>query len=759
MGLGVDIRHGHGHGLGLVLVMLSTKLSGLLRRCTGTPVLEFAFFVLALLFVLWVAQGVQQHAQDGERRWQKDRDAGLVVADKAVLVPLTVLWCQRDSNLIRLASDANSDARCRSGIWTVLLSWVRSGQEVQKQNESDSSIVLQAWQKEVAARAQQWQLRWKTADAAQINAALTAEASSVPNAQAALPLEAGQPLLSLEPQLPSEVLRLQALSNERMTQWDRWMKDVVLPVTQSPITVDQLEALWSVGKSLDGSGGDVGARMVRQSLRAYEQAARAGFLQKIVGYLPWLLLGQWLFTVFATYWMRARISPLQQFNGLLCLGLLFWFALFALGAAPSPLAYQLFMMGLGLWMVLSWLVVHFYPHLLPPPLDVKPVNASWIPGWWLFTATGWLLLLDQSLNFHERLRFLALEQWWAWCLSAILLPLAALAAPWVLNWVHFLSHALWGRRTFFGVGLRSLVGGLVVSVFYLAHRQNIPQYVTGELLKMVFIVCLCGWCVWKMPLAAQLWHAGHSRTSVRYLLGAMSLMLLASAAAFVTSDKGPLLVMALLLAVLLATVLGWTGGMGLLILGFAAIFLVGVDLDVVGERLQAWRNPFTADRDDMARLMWFQLEAARYEWGFGVGQVPWCGTARLDVCHGLPLQLQSDYTFTAIMGWWGPWGAWAWLLLFSAYVYRALVYCARVSPAVLTPLTLLEPKIVKEVTAIHLLFLFAVLVLMQTWITVAGNLGWLPLTGVTWPLMSYGKSSLWITSLFVGAWGLRRPNA
>jgi hypothetical protein len=276
VGLGVDIRHGHGHGLGLVLVMLSTKLSGLLRRCTGTPVLEFAFFVLALLFVLWVAQGVQQHAQDGERRWQKDRDAGLVVADKAVLVPLTVLWCQRDSKLIRLASDANSDAICRSGIWTAVLSWVRSGQAVQTQNESDSSIVLQAWQKEVAARAQQWQLRWKTADAAQINAALTAEASSVSDSQAALPLEAGQPLLSLEPQLPSEVLRLQALSNERMTQWDRWMKDMVLPVTQSPITVDQLEALWAVGKSLDGSGNDVGARMVRQSLRAYEQAARAG---------------------------------------------------------------------------------------------------------------------------------------------------------------------------------------------------------------------------------------------------------------------------------------------------------------------------------------------------------------------------------------------------------------------------------------------------------------------------------------------------
>jgi cell division protein FtsW (lipid II flippase) len=161
----------------------------------------------------------------------------------------------------------------------------------------------------------------------------------------------------------------------------------------------------------------------------------------------------------------------------------------------------------------------------------------------------------------------------------------------------------------------------------------------------------------------------------------------------------------------------------------------------------------------MARLMWFQSEAARFDWGFGVGQVPWCGTSRLQACHGLPLQLQSDYTFTAIMGWWGPWGAWLWLLLFSLYAYRALVHCATVSPQVLTPLQLLQPAAVKEVFSIHLLFLFAVLVLMQTWITVAGNLSWLPLTGVTWPLMSYGKSSLWISTVFVGAWGLRRAHA
>jgi cell division protein FtsW (lipid II flippase) len=172
----------------------------------------------------------------------------------------------------------------------------------------------------------------------------------------------------------------------------------------------------------------------------------------------------------------------------------------------------------------------------------------------------------------------------------------------------------------------------------------------------------------------------------------------------------------------------------------------------------------TADRkgtgyNQIARLMWFQLEASRSDWGFGVGQVPWCGTSRLDVCQGLPLQLQSDYTFTAIMGWWGPWGAWLWLLLFSLYVYCTLVYCARTSPTLLTPLALLQSAVVAQAFQIHLLFLFAVLLLVQTWITVAGNLGWLPLTGITWPLMSYGKTSLWFSTFFIGAWGMRREHA
>lgn len=758
MGLGLLVDHGVG-GFAVGAAVKPMVPSGVVWHRLGVRALELFFFAMALCFAVWVAMGVQQNSQEGLQRWEKDQQAQAGLTESVKDLPLTALWCRRDAAFMRHAFAASALSPCpREGVaW--LWTWMQSSAQDPVWSAAQQQQLMQIWQTELAARSLQWRMQWVAADKARIHAAMAGDTLAAQEAPAVGAVGNGSASVSLEQQMPAEVLRLQARANERLTQWDTWAQEHVQtlsPLSDAPI---QPQALWSVAKSLEGVGSDVGARMVRQSLKGHDQATRAGYLQSTVTHLPWLLLGHCLFTVLGTVWMRARVAPLQQLNGLLVLGVFFWGGVFALGAAPSPAEHAPWLWGLALWIVVSWLVVHFFPHKLPLATASEPVNASWIPGWWLFTAIGCLLLLDQSLHFHDRLRFLALDQWWAWCASALLLPWAAWMSPWISPALQRLGHWVWGWRSGIGTAWRLLTAGLVVAVFYLAHRQNIAQHVTGEVLKMVVLIVMCGWCVWKMPLAAQLWHAGHARTASRDLVGAVVLMVFVAAAAFLTSDKGPLLVMALLLAVLLATVLGWTAGMGMLVLGFALIFLLGVDLDVVGERLQAWRDPFTADRDDMARLMWFQSEAARFAWGFGVGQVPWCGTTRLDVCHGLPLQLQSDYTFTAIMGWWGPWGAWLWLLLFSLYAYRALVHCAKVSPALLTPLALLQPARVKEAFELHLLFLFAVLMLMQTWITVAGNLGWLPLTGVTWPLMSYGKTSLWISTLFAGAWGMRRQHA
>jgi cell division protein FtsW len=45
---------------------------------------------------------------------------------------------------------------------------------------------------------------------------------------------------------------------------------------------------------------------------------------------------------------------------------------------------------------------------------------------------------------------------------------------------------------------------------------------------------------------------------------------------------------------------------------------------------------------------------------------------------------------------------------------------------------------------------WAVLTMVQTMVTVAGNLGALPLTGVTWPFVSFGLWSLMHNTLVLG---------
>ena len=83
------------------------------------------------------------------------------------------------------------------------------------------------------------------------------------------------------------------------------------------------------------------------------------------------------------------------------------------------------------------------------------------------------------------------------------------------------------------------------------------------------------------------------------------------------------------------------------------------------------------------------------------------------------------------------------------------MHAARQSHKVLQPEKLLQPVSVGHALSAQMLFLTGLLVLIQTWITVCGNLGWLPLTGISWPLISYGKTSLWVTTFLIGTWGIR----
>jgi cell division protein FtsW (lipid II flippase) len=523
------------------------------------------------------------------------------------------------------------------------------------------------------------------------------------------------------------------------------------PALKMPSSKAAAEALINLASSLDGKGNDSVGQLVRQSLDANQNAYRAGQSLALLNNLYTVLFVHWLVTGALTCLLRCRISLFYRINAYLFLGLLTWVGFYYLGVTSNPLEAPYWLVAGCIIFVVNWCFHTFFLTKQPSQKLCRPFSHWVIPGWWFFTALGWLLILDQSLHFHSRNRFLVLEQWQAWWLAGLILPLSTLVSSPIAKGLLLIgSH--WfqpGRRIQHIVS--SLVGICLVLIMYVAHQLQIRQYVTGELLKLIFIFSVSTWCVWKMPSASSYWYANLKLQSLLQTLPCLLILVVVTAIAVVTRDKGPLLVIYIMAIILFSSLAGWTSGLVIIAFGFLLIFLIGPDLDVVGSRLQALRDPFSADHDDMARIIWFQSFAAEHPWGFGPGQVPWCGLASLDQCRGLPLQLQSDYTFTAIVGWWGLTGAMLFLIIFVLFCFHLLAHGARCNQVYIQPLSMCEQSV--QVLAIKsaLLFFSGSLMLLQVWITAAGNTGWLPLTGLTWPLVGFGKTSLWVTTWLIGS--------
>jgi len=161
----------------------------------------------------------------------------------------------------------------------------------------------------------------------------------------------------------------------------------------------------------------------------------------------------------------------------------------------------------------------------------------------------------------------------------------------------------------------------------------------------------------------------------------------------------------------------------------------------IAERLESARSPFLASNDQIAQILWFQ-EAALEDGGFGLGAAPWCGESG-GVCRGVPPQIQSDYIYTALVGVFGN-GSWVLLGLFVFWLWRL----ARAHPAATSGQV--EADGLDQAWLSWMALCWAALTLAQVAVTVAGNLGWLPLTGITFPFLSYGAWSLLANALFLG---------
>ena len=388
-------------------------------------------------------------------------------------------------------------------------------------------------------------------------------------------------------------------------------------------------------------------------------------------------------------------------------------------------------------------------------------------GFVLASGLGWLLLLELSANGHPGNRYLALyHQGHLWLGLLVLSVLLFLRRPlarelgWLLSVVGEGARVVTRRLGAWGAAALVVSAALGAVVGFGLALSNMRQ-LTSELGRIWLIVGAAWFFFLRAgPLTERLAQRGGAGLSFwRYAWPMLFVVAVLVLAMLVTRDMGPLLIAgygsgaflaatiamwwhrrsaqrvpAFLLAV--GVFAGWIG------LVTAALFEAGAVDSLTATRLESVAAPFASTNDQLALVAWFQ-RAAPVD-GFGLGAVPWCGQASAGGCSGVPAQIHSDYTFTAIVGAFGMLAAWTAVLGCAVWLHRLIRHHGRVTRG--------EPRLLQQGAGGRVLdgqaFLswiavaWVVLTSCQLAVTVAGNVAVLPLTGVTFPFVSFGMTSL-----------------
>ena len=431
-----------------------------------------------------------------------------------------------------------------------------------------------------------------------------------------------------------------------------------------------------------------------------------------------------------------------------------------------------------LWLVASavlvgvWAVSRKHRNLAEAPAQAMSTRVGY-PGLVLATGLGAVLLLDLSANGHPVNRYLALYHqghlWLGMLLFSLLLFLRQVLARglgWLLSITGEAAISAARRLGRSGALVAVVVATALALTVFALSLSNLRQF-TSELGR-VWLIVGAAWFFFLRggPLAERLARAGPAAAAMwRYLWPLLFVVAVLIAAMLVTHDMGPLLIAGYACGAFLAAsaAMWWhlrsghrLGPFMLAVLLFAAwiagvtlaLFQLGSVDSVTATRLESLAAPLASTNDQQALVSWFQRAAPAQ--GFGIGATPWCGFSPAGQCSGVPAQIHSDYTFTAIAGVFGAAVAWAAAVGCALWLHRLVRHHGRVTGG--------EPRLVASAGRLvidgqallsWIGVAWVVLTLCQLAVTVAGNLALLPLTGVTFPFVSFGMTSLLVNLAFL----------
>lgn len=347
-----------------------------------------------------------------------------------------------------------------------------------------------------------------------------------------------------------------------------------------------------------------------------------------------------------------------------------------------------------------------------------------VPGLILFSGIGWALLFDISLNFASGLRYLALYHGRALLAGYVMMFAVVAILPSLFHKAILPSlEAPGDKRIFYTL--------TVVSVGFALFSRILPSNILSELLKIWAIILLSWFLAIRGEFIAEsIRNMGFDKNRFKDYIRVLAVYFtLVFISLLVSKDMGPFALISLILAAAFIIVVGglnWIPGLACVTVAVGVPLYLGVKylnfLHHIEERFKEAWDPFRMGTGHLARLAWFREAAGA--WGFGFGNVRWYG---YHGNTGVPKQIQSDYSYTALVGAIGSWGAILFILLFM--VWLGIIFVDSQSSGK------------KNLPAQFFSFfgIFSVLLLLfQNLATVAGNLTMAPLTGITMPFISHG---------------------
>lgn len=406
----------------------------------------------------------------------------------------------------------------------------------------------------------------------------------------------------------------------------------------------------------------------------------------------------------------------------LWLTLAFFVATFAVGLggwllaqAPLPRVSEARLyLALGAWLSIWWLT---YLALL----KWRPEAELWLlPPMALLTGLGLLLLARTAPDFLYR------QVLWLAISCAVLVTLACLPA--LLRWLRRY------RYTILTLGLLLLFSTLIVGVNPSGYGPRLWLRVfflyiqPSEALKILLVVYLAAYLAERRETVARtpeerlrLWPT---------ILGPMaSIIALALVLLAWQEDLGAMLLFSFTLLAMVYLAWGEVWPLVSGALALVPIMALGAHFSSrVALRISIWLDPWAEAQADRA----YQIRQALFALGAGglLGQGPGLG-----VPNFVPV-VHTDFPYVALVEEYGLLGAIVVLLLVAWLVAMGI----RVAQRAQTPF---EGLLAGGLAA---------LLGLQTWIIVGGNVKLIPLTGVTFPFLSYGGSSLVMLGTMVGLW-------